>query len=400
MSTELQTIFAGDASRCESRVPLTERMQPEFFEREKEKIFRRAWLVAASMTDLPDKGSYITTEIPPLKASLLIVRGEDDVVRAFHNVCRHRGDKLVQNPGGCSRAFTCAFHAWTYSNSGRLINITDASQFPGVKKEDYSLMPVHCEVWEDLVFVCMDKEPRETLRQFLGDEIYIGYQGYTKGRVKMADHKLVLKTNWNLGTNAFCEGYHNLYIHKNTVPDYQGGANNPQRHRPYLEVGRHFGRYSTHGNQSHKKLPMEEIVYARSKPLFPWFPPVDMSQYPPGINPAKFDEWGFDIVHLFPNCVFAPQANTHSYMTFWPIDHETTEIRNWRFAYASDNPVDVIAQAYSVTRARDVIREDMNTMETTTRGAQSGAIPHVVLSQQELLIQNHYRAANDMLAQE
>jgi hypothetical protein len=87
-------------------------------------------------------------------------------------------------------------------------------------------------------------------------------------------------------------------------------------------------------------------------------------------------------------------------MTFWPIDHETTEIRNWRFAYGTDNPVDAIAQSYSVTRAREVIREDMNTMETTLQGALSGAIPHVVLSQQELLIQNHYRACNDLLSQE
>ena len=400
MKIELATIFAGDTSRCEPRVNLAERFTPAFFARERDKIFRRAWLVAASLTDVPDKGSYYVTDIPPLKASLLVVRGEDNQVRVFHNVCRHRGDKLVQTPKGCTKAFTCAFHAWTYSNSGKLLNITDASQFPGVNKDDYGLVPVHSEIWEDLIFVCLDKQPRETLRQFLGEEIYSGYSGFAKGRVKMAEHRLVLKTNWNLGTNAFCEGYHNLYIHKNTVPDYQGGPGNPNRHRPYLEVGRHFGRYSTHGNQTHKMTPTEAAVFKHSKPLFPWFPPIDMANYPPGINPARFPEWGFDIVHLFPNCVFAPQANTHSYMTFWPIDHETTEIRNWRFAYGTDNPADVIAQSYSVTRAREVIREDMNTMETTLRGITQGAIPHVVLSQQELLIQNHYRAANDMLAQD
>ena len=400
MKKDLETIFAGDSSQCKNTVPLTERVQPEFFEKEKEKIFRRAWLVAASTTDLPDKGSFIVAEIPPLKASLLVVRGEDDQIRVFHNVCRHRGDKLVQKPTGCSKVFTCAFHAWSYSNTGKLINITDASQFNGVNKEEYGLVPVHSEVWEDVVFVCLDKTPRETLQEYLGPEIYNGYQGFSKGRVKIADHRLILKTNWNLATSAFCEGYHNLYIHKNTVPDYQGGAGNPDRHRPYLEVGRHFGRYSTHGNQNHKKTPTEAIVFQHSKPMFPWFPSIDMSNYPPGINPSRFDQWGFDIVHLFPNCVFAPQANTHSYMTFWPIDHETTEVRNWRFAYGTDNPADAIAQSYSVTRGREVIREDMNTMETTLLGALSGAIPHVVLSQQELLIQNHYRAANVMLEKE
>ncbi len=400
MIKQLETIFAGDSSQCKNKIPITERVQPKFFELERENIFRRSWLVAASTTDLPEKGSYIATEIPPLKASLLVVRGEDNQIRVFHNVCRHRGDRLVHTPSGCSKVFTCAFHAWSYSNSGKLINITDASQFNGINKEEHGLVPVHSEVWEDIVFVCLDKTPRETLQQYLGDEIYSGYRGFSAGRVKIADHKLILKTNWNLATNAFCEGYHNLYIHKNTVPDYQGGAGNPDRHRPYLEVGRHFGRYSTHGNQNHKKTPTEAILYEYSKPMFPWFPPVDMSQYPPGINPSRFDQWGFDIVHLFPNCVFAPQANTHSYLTFWPIDHETTEVRNWRFAYGTDNPADAIAQSYSVTRAREVIREDMNTMETTLLGAISGALPHIVLSQQELLIQNHYRAANVMLGKE
>ena len=400
MRDELATIFAGDASRCQARIAITERVQPEFFERERERIFRRSWLVAASTTDLPENGSYVTTEIPPLKAALLVVRGEDGQVRVFHNVCRHRGDRLVQTPRGCARTFTCAFHAWAYANTGRLVNVTDATQFPGLRKEDYGLVEVHSEVWEDLVFVCLDSAPRETLREFLGPEIYDGYRGYMRDRVKIADHKLVLRTNWNIATNAFCEGYHNLYIHKNTVPDYQGGAGNPNRHRPYLEVGRHFGRYSTHGNQSHRKGPVEAVLFERSRPMFPWFPPVDMASYPPGVNPSRFPHWGFDIVHIFPNCVFAPQANTHSYMTFWPVDHQTTEIRNWRFAYQTDNPVDAIAQAYSVTRAREVIREDMNTMETTFQGAQSGALPHIVLSLQELVIQNHYRACDDMLARE
>ncbi|MBV7483848.1 aromatic ring-hydroxylating dioxygenase subunit alpha [Bordetella sp. BOR01] len=396
---EIETKFAGDMSRLQTRIPMYERMQPEFYQQEVEKVFRRAWLVAACTTDIPIPGSFVLTEIPPLRLSILIVHSNDGKIRAFHNVCRHRGDKLVHTPNGCAKAFTCAFHAWTYATDGRLLNITDASQFDNVEKSQYGLVPVHCETWEDVVFINLDREPRETLREFLGD-MYDQYQGFAKNRVKIADHRLVLKTNWNLATNAFSEGYHNLYIHKNTVPDYQGGPNNPDRHRAYLEVGRHFGRYSTHGNQNHKKTPTEEVVFRYSKPMFPWFPKFDFSTQPPGINPSRFDEWGFDIVHIFPNCVFAPQANTHSYMTFWPIDHGHTEIRNWRFAYESDNPVDAIAQAYSVTRAREVIREDMNTMETNLVGILSGAIPHTVLSKQERVIQNHYRAIDDMLAED
>lgn len=172
-----------------------------------------------------------------------------------------------------------------------------------------------------------------------------------------------MKTNWNFAVNAFCEGYHNLYIHKNTVPDYQGGSGNKARHRPYIEVGRNFGRYSAHANRNHRRTPAEDVLYGHSRDLFPSFPVVDPASLPPGVNPSRFEEWAFDIVHVVPNFVFGPQANGHSYMWFWPIDHEHTDVRVQRFAFASDCPSDCVAQAYSKVRFREVLREDLATME-------------------------------------
>jgi Rieske 2Fe-2S family protein len=401
MASESITIFRGDTSRLNSVVPIAGRVTPAFFEQEREKIFRRAWLPVVSASELDRNGSYVVTDVPPLKASLIVVRGEDGVVRAFHNICRHRGDRLI-HPGdgaerGCRRAFTCGFHAWTYSNTGRLIGVTDEGQFRGLDKEQFGLLPVHAEVWEDLVFVNFDPEPRETLREWLGD-MHDQYAGYFAGRQKIADHRIVLKTNWNFAVNAFCEGYHNLYIHKNTVPDYQGSTGNKQRHRPYIEVGRNFGRYSAHANRNHKRTPAEAVIYAHSRPLFPSFPPVDVASLPPGVNPSRFEEWAFDIVHVVPNFVFGPQASGHSYMWFWPIDHEHTDIRVQRFAFASDRPSDHVGHAYSKVRFREVLREDLATMEAVHAAVATGALPHIILSQQELLIQNHYRAADDMLA--
>lgn len=401
MSDESITIFKGDTSGLKNIVPIAERVTAAFHEREREKIFRRAWLPVASAADVQGKGDYVVVDVPPMKASLIIVRGDDDRVRALHNICRHRGDKLI-HPGsgkerGCRKAFTCGFHAWTYSNTGQLINVTDEGQFRNLDKAQHALLPVHAEIWEDLVFVNFDREPRETLREWLGD-MYDQYQGYFGGRQKIADHRVVMKTNWNIAVNAFCEGYHNLYIHKHTVPDYQGGSGNKARHRPYIEVGRNFGRYSAHANRKHKRTPAEAVIYGHSRPLFPSFPEVDVSTLPPGVNPSRFEEWAFDIVHVVPNFVFGPQANSHSYMWFWPIDHEHTDIRIQRFAFASDRPADRIAHAYSKVRVREVLREDLATMEASYSAIATGALPHIVLSQQELLIQNHYRAADEMLA--
>lgn len=398
------TIFRGDTSKLKNVVPVDRRFTPEFYEQERAKIFGRAWLPVASASDLPQKGSYVIAEVPPMKTSLLVVRGDDSVVRAFHNVCRHRGDRLVHagegKDFGCRKAFTCGFHGWTYSNTGKLIGVTDESQFLGLDREKFGLVPVHCEEWESLVFVNFDKQPRETLREWLGD-FHDQYKGFSAGREKIADHRILMKTNWNIAVNAFCEGYHNLYIHRNTVPDYQGGKGNPQRHRPYIEVGRHFGRYSAHANFDHKQTPAEAVIYKHSRKMFPSFPKLeDLESLPPGVNPSRFPQWAFDIVHVFPNFVLGPQANTHSHMWFWPVDHEHTEVRILRFAYKAQNAADRVGHAYSKVRGREVLREDLATMEAALAATASGALPHIILSQQEMLIQNHYRAAEVMLGAE
>lgn len=392
------TVFKRNAGALENTVPISERLTPAFYQQEVEKIFRRSWLVAASTLDLPSKGSFLVTDIPPLKASLLIVRGDDDQIRVFHNVCRHRGEKLVRDPRGTRRSFVCGFHAWSFGTKGELVGVTDDTQFRNLDRSQYGLIPVRSEVWETMVFVNFDPQPRETLRDWLGD-MADQYKGFADGRVKISDHRVVLKTNWNLAVNAFCEGYHNLYIHRNTVPDYQGGSGNPKRHRAYIEVGRHFGRYSALGNPAHKATPAEAVVYGRSRPMFPAFPPVDTAKLPPGVNPGRVDRWAFDIVHMVPNFVLGPQANTHSHMWFWPIDHEHTDVRVMRFGFGSDRPSDHIATAYSRVRSREVLREDLDTMESMLEAMSGGALPHIILSEQELLIQNHYRAANELLRQ-
>lgn len=394
------TIYRGDTSRLKNTVPVGERFSAAFHEQERKKIFGRAWLPVASVVDVAKKGDYIVVEVPPMKTSLIVVRGDDGKVRAFHNLCRHRGDRLVHlgqgRDQGCRKAFTCGFHAWTYNNMGKLIGVTDESQFIGLDKDKHSLIAVHAEEWESLVFVNFESQPREALREWLGD-FHDQYRGFADGREKIAEHRVVLKTNWNIAVNAFQEGYHNLYIHRNTVPDYQGGKENPQRHRPYMEVGRRWGRYSAHANFDHHQTPAEAVIYKHTRRMFPSFAKVDPESLAPGVNPSRFPQWAFDIVPIFPNFVLGPQANTHSHMWFWPIDHEHTEIRIHRFGYKAKTPADRVGHAYSKVRGREVLREDLATMEAALAAMASGALPHIVLSQQEMLLQNHYRAADDML---
>ncbi|MFI4986113.1 MAG: aromatic ring-hydroxylating dioxygenase subunit alpha [Alphaproteobacteria bacterium] len=394
------TIFRGDTARLKNVVNLLEKVQPAYFAEEVEKIFRRAWLPVVSASEVPEKGSYIVVEVPPLKASLLVVRGEDGVVRAFYNICRHRGNKLVAGGKGCRPNFTCGFHAWTYLADGRLATVTDEGQFVGLDKSKLGLMPVACEEWEDFVFVNFDKEPRETLSEWLG-VLYHGFHGYFDDREQIANYSIVVNANWHITVNSFTEGYHSLFLHRNTVPDYQGGKGNPMRHRPFLEVLPRHGRYSAKGNPDHKMTPVEEIAFRHGRKLYPAFPPVDSSapDFPTSVNPGRIEGWAFDITEFFPCFVLIKGAYWHQNMWFWPIDAAHTEIRVAGYAYKSKSVGDRLAHAYLRTRNREVFREDISTMEAVHAMLTSGAVPDIVLSQQEMLIQKHYAMAEEMVRQ-
>ena len=392
------TIFRGDTARLRNVVNLLEKIQPAYFQQEVTKIFRRAWLPVTSASELPQQGSYVVVEVPPLGASLLVVRGQDNVVRAFYNICRHRANKLVQDTKGCKLGFTCGFHAWTFAADGRLAAVTDESQFVGLDKSKYSLIPVACEVWEDFVFVNFDREPRETLREWLGD-IHGGYRGYFDDRQQIANYSIVVNANWHITVNAFTEGYHSLFLHKNTLPDYQGGKGNPMRHRPFLEVMARHGRYSAKANPDHKMTPVEAVAYTHGRKLYPAFPKVDTSapDFPTSVNPGRIDGWAFDILELFPCFVLIEGADWHQNMWFWPIDADHTEIRVVDYAYKSKTLGDQLAHSYLRVRNREVFREDISTMEAIHAMLKSGAMPEITLSQQEMLIQKHYAMAEQMV---
>ena len=101
----------------------------------------------------------------------------DGEVRAFHNICRHRGNKLVwtdfprEESSGSCRQFVCKYHGWKYDLDGACSFVQQESEFFDLDKADYGLVPVHCDVWAGFIFVNLDAEPSQTLAEFLGPMI-------------------------------------------------------------------------------------------------------------------------------------------------------------------------------------------------------------------------------------
>jgi len=119
-------------------VPVEPYISAAYFEKEREAIFRRHWMNVCRIDDVPNPGDYIVKDIAILKTSLLIVHGSDGTVRAFHNVCQHRGNQLVgDHTKGCSKFFSCGFHGWVYDAEGKLVNVPDAEEFYDLSKDPW-----------------------------------------------------------------------------------------------------------------------------------------------------------------------------------------------------------------------------------------------------------------------
>ncbi|MCS6947437.1 MAG: Rieske (2Fe-2S) protein, partial [Steroidobacteraceae bacterium] len=108
-------------------IPAGRYTDPDFLRLEQERLWRRSWVYACHMDELPAPGSFVLWR--KLGAPIVIVRGQDDQIRAFYNTCRHRGGPLVKEPSGRCDGFVCGYHGWTYSLDGRLLNLRDKRDF-------------------------------------------------------------------------------------------------------------------------------------------------------------------------------------------------------------------------------------------------------------------------------
>src|SRR5918996_2224774 len=128
---------------------------PAVYRLEQERIFRRAWQYVAHAALLPEPGSFLARRAGDVP--VLVVRGRDGELRAFLNVCRHRGSLLVEG-AGTRAAIQCPYHAWTYDLDGSLRRAPRAEREPGFEASELGLVPLALETWGPLVFVNPDRE--------------------------------------------------------------------------------------------------------------------------------------------------------------------------------------------------------------------------------------------------
>jgi choline monooxygenase len=179
------------------------------FAAEKEQIFRRSWQVVGHSDRVRNAGDYFTTEL--VGEPLLVVRGADDRLRAFYNVCRHRAGPPAEGCG-TRKLFRCGYHGWTYDLNGALISATEVEGVEGFRTEDFALAPVRVEEWFQFIFVDLDRDARPLL-ETLG-ELPKQAEKFPFAGMKLFERRTYeMECNWKTYVDNYLEGYHLPSVH-------------------------------------------------------------------------------------------------------------------------------------------------------------------------------------------
>jgi carnitine monooxygenase subunit len=186
----------------------------EFMQREWTNMWTRCWLIAGVETDIPEPGDYSVFRL--LGESIVIVRQHDGSVKAFYNVCPHRGNQIVLNDRGSVKQFTCTFHSWQYGLDGKCTRITDEETVnPNLLSQRPRLGDILCTTYAGLVFINLDEKAAPLSEQMGLPKGYL--EAYELDKMHCVRHVVSeWAANWKTGIDAFYETYHLHAVHPET----------------------------------------------------------------------------------------------------------------------------------------------------------------------------------------
>ncbi|OLB56713.1 MAG: 2Fe-2S ferredoxin [Ktedonobacter sp. 13_2_20CM_2_56_8] len=204
---------------------------PAIYEMELERIFSQMWVCVGRADAITGAGAYEVVTVG--RESIIVVRGRDDVLRAFLNVCRHRGARLCNEASGKLKgSIQCRYHAWTYGLDGRLIGAPNVLSDEQFERALFGLLPVALEVWEGLVWLNLGDDPASIADQ-LNEPIierfggYAAFARYDVGNLKVGKRIAYdMQANWKLVLENFMECYHCGPMHPEfcrLLPGYKTG---------------------------------------------------------------------------------------------------------------------------------------------------------------------------------
>ncbi len=201
-------------------LPLEAYTSQAWFDREQEMIFSKTWAYAGFAEDISEPGQYISVQAG--LNNIFIVMGRDRRLRAFHNICRHRGTQLIRAVGKAQKALTCPYHDWTYDLEGNLISVPEEqSEFKDLDKSCLGLKKASVDMWRGMLFVHPNPDAGSIMEWFGEVEPHLGPHNieelveYPDARVEYE-----IKANWKIVVENYIDVYHLAHLHSGTLAMY------------------------------------------------------------------------------------------------------------------------------------------------------------------------------------
>ena len=337
---------------------------PEWHVAECARVLRPSWQIVCHLNDIPNPGDWQSLEF--LGESILVVRGEDGRPRAFTNVCRHRGSRIVDGVSGCAKKLVCPYHAWVYELDGRLSGVPMKSAYPAFEMAAHGLSPVELEVWRGFIFVRLAAGLPGVAEMMAPWDAEVAPWRFEAMQPLAPVRSRPRAVNWK----NLCDNYSdNLHI----LPAHPG-------------LRRMFGpNYETKAAKWSDWLggPLQEPGRGAS-----WSERVYHRFLPPVAHlPAdRRKHWWY--IKLWPNIAFDIYPDQIDFMQFIPTGPTTTVLREISYALPDDRR-EMRAARYANGRVNRLVNaEDTELVARVQAGMQSGRFSVGPLSETEVCLRS------------
>ena len=338
----------------------------EFFAAEQRAFLRAAPQVVCHESEIAEPGEWRSMEY--LGESVIVIRSDDGEVRAFANVCRHRGSRLVDGTGGCARVLTCPYHAWSYARDGRLVGVPHRSDYPGLRTEDLGLVPVALERWHGFLFVTLEPGAPSVAEMMAPYEDEVAPYRFEDlrvlGRVTLRPREL----NWKTIADNYSDHLH--------IPVGHPGLTRLFARNYRIEAQDHVDRMEGDLVDETSDNPSER-AYQNLLPE---------AEHLPKSHRRK---WLY--YKLFPNVAFDIYPDQVDFMQFLPVSGTQTVIREISYALPDDRREMRAARYLNWRINRRVNLEDTELITRVQLGMQSASYAPGPLGKSEVCLRSFSR---------
>ncbi|MBA3896516.1 MAG: aromatic ring-hydroxylating dioxygenase subunit alpha [Sphingomonadaceae bacterium] len=342
------------------------------FEAERVRIFRRSWQIICHISDIPKPGDWQSLIV--MHEPIVAVRGNDGAVRAFANVCRHRGARILDGASGCARKLICPYHAWTYELDGRLSGVPMRADYPALDPREHSLVEYHVEIWRGFVFVAIERPPASVADMMVPHEAEVAHYRFEDMRAIGRVTERPRPANWKNISENYSDGLHIPVAHPGLKrvfgPNYAVGTSEwvDRLGGPLVADPRESA-----SERAYRTM-LPEVAYLQADRQRTW---------------VYFKLWPNTALDIYPDQI--------DFMQFLPLSPGETMIREIAYAIPDDRREMKAARYLNWRINRQVSREDSGLVERVQRGMQSASFERGPLGESEVCLRQFAKRIREIM---